>query len=522
MNHTAAVQPNQEAERRGEISRVLGLSHLHGLAVQPLAQELLAVHLHESRNARDSGQMAQGTRFAPGQAAGQRACPPAGRGEVAANQHKRVAVIAKMPALDPAEEVGLEQPFRLPLTGHVVRMLPRPLLLLCLLMMPAAPAQEPQEGAEQEAVSAPDPRRQRRLAAREAALRQAVAQRDVAIAALTEEYTACEDCFLAEKAPEVLPAPVLGWLADAGLDTGKWPREWARLRDSGPFHQWWNEELYLNSPGARAFTAASEKLEDAFLSVEEMRHPERFEKGFDTTPQDMVLIPGGRYRIGPHSGQLEGFPASKDERDVRIKAFYLDRSEVSNNDYWKFLMAQPDSLRQQHLPRGWQLDRDGLPVVPESLEEAPVVGVAWTSASSYARWAGKRLPTEEEWEAAAAGLEKRSYASGELFDARRINCLPTRMRHARPASEFAQDRTPLGVLSMAGNAAEWTADLYLLQDQGRRARALSDPRSGAEAVVRGGSFIASAEACRNGYRRLYPALGRQFHHIGFRCARDAP
>ncbi|MAW60182.1 MAG: hypothetical protein CMJ94_05025 [Planctomycetes bacterium] len=385
-----------------------------------------------------------------------------------------------------------------------------------LILLTPALAQEPER----------DPRVQRQLDRREQELAAAVEQRDLAFDALQQAYDDCEWAWQADEPlvePAELPVEIQSWLTEQALQRAAWPARRAELQQELRFHEWWNTELFRLSPAARTYSAAVQTLEECFLEVEKLRHPERFAKGFDQTPPGMVLVPTGSYPIGPHFGRIDGFPDSEKQRTVKVDAFYLDRAEVSCASYLLFLLAQPDGLRSQHMPLDWERDGQDLPVVPEGEEDSPVVGIAWSSAAAYARWAGKRLPTEIEWEAAAAGTEGRMYARPNGYDAQRINCRATGKRAVRPISEFTEDRTPLGILGLAGNAAEWTGDLWLAPLQpGRRARALDAPREGAEAVVKGGSYLATAEACRNAYRALYPAVGRAYRHVGFRCAQDLP
>lgn len=388
------------------------------------------------------------------------------------------------------------------------------LLLILLCFAPAS--QEPQ--------SARSDRDTRLLEKREQELATASEARDRAYAALSKAYGEAEMAWIAEETQaQDLPPLIRAWMQDQGVSPSDWPARRRALGAELAFHDWWNRDLYRLAPEASEYSAAMAILEEAFMEVERLRHPERFAKGFDETPPGMVLVPAGDYPIGPHFGRIEGFPDSEKRRQDKVRAFYLDRSEVNCRDYHRFLLAQPQGLRSQHMPLDWDLDRDELPILPEGEENSPVVGISWSSASAYARWAGKRLPSELEWEAAAAGTEGRMYARALGFDPDSINCRASQTHGVRAVSDFSEDRTPLGILGLAGNAAEWTSDLWLspLQD-GRRARQVDSPREGAEAVVRGGSYLASAEGCRNTYRALFPAMGRAYRHIGFRCAQDLP
>jgi sulfatase modifying factor 1 len=297
----------------------------------------------------------------------------------------------------------------------------------------------------------------------------------------------------------------------------------AKENFSGPpedFNFWWNETGYLRSSAAKAYTKANGKLENAFMVLEKLRHPERFQKGYSQTPLEMAFIPGGRYLFGPHSGSLEGFHTSKQAKEVRVKPFYIDRQEVTVSAYKEFLRALPPSLRAQHLPQHWILDIDSLPIPPEGTDNFPVTFVSWESAHTYARWQGKRLPTEVEWETAARGKEGRPYPFGDTMVSGKIHCKESANQGPAESSKFPADKTPLGVLGLAGNVREWTADLYFLPGKGARARLLKSPRPGAVAISRGGSFRDPASACTSTFRWAYPIFGTELPHLGFRCARD--
>ena len=286
------------------------------------------------------------------------------------------------------------------------------------------------------------------------------------------------------------------------------------------FAAWWNETGYTQSPAAKAYAKANEKLELAFMSLEKLRHPERFQKGYSQTPLEMAFIPGDRYRIGPHSGSLEGFQTSKQAKEIRVKPFYIDRQEVTVGTYKEFLQALPSTLRPQHLPQHWLLDIASLPIPPEGTDNFPVTSVSWESANAFARWAGKRLPTEAEWEVAARGKEARPYPFGDTMISGRIHCKESAGQGPAASSQFPTDKTPLGVFGLAGNVREWTADLYFLPGKGGRARTLKEPRPGAIGISRGGSFRDPASACTSTFRWAYPIFGTELPHLGFRCARD--
>jgi formylglycine-generating enzyme required for sulfatase activity len=172
---------------------------------------------------------------------------------------------------------------------------------------------------------------------------------------------------------------------------------------------------------------------------------------------NMVLVPAGPFLYGP------------DKTQVELPAFYIDRYEVSQQDYARFIAhmrrtgdhlpchaSEPAGKRQgQHIPLRW-----GLPYLSDP--GYPVVGLDYWDAYAYARWVGKRLPTEEEWEKAARGTDGRLYPWGDEWDPMRCNWgpQPGQNRTLVPVDSMPEGRSPYGCFHMLGNAAEWTESFY--------------------------------------------------------------
>ena len=120
---------------------------------------------------------------------------------------------------------------------------------------------------------------------------------------------------------------------------------------------------------------------------------------------EMALIPGGNFVMGK-SGEAEDCPA----REVHVSAFYLDRREVTNAQYARFCEAT-----RRPLPEFWGIKQYHSGT---DFPDHPVVGISWDDAKAFAKWAGKRLPTEAEWEyAARGGLAGANYPNGDTIDA---------------------------------------------------------------------------------------------------------
>ncbi|MBI3890404.1 MAG: formylglycine-generating enzyme family protein [Candidatus Wallbacteria bacterium] len=230
---------------------------------------------------------------------------------------------------------------------------------------------------------------------------------------------------------------------------------------------------------------------------------------------EMLLVPDGWVRMGNPLGASEEKPV----HNVFIEAFFMDRTEITNAQYQRFLAA---TNRKE--PRYWRDPRFDRP-------EQPVVGVTWTDAMAYARWAGKRLPTEAEWERASRGDQKASYPwGGELpNDAGVVRACfamgPAGTPHATMgpvvAGSYPNAASPFGFLDMVGNAAEWVSDRYADNYYaGSPERNPKGPATGAERVVRGGSWADPAEKITVTIRGHLHAESEE-STVGFRCAMDA-
>jgi formylglycine-generating enzyme required for sulfatase activity len=199
-------------------------------------------------------------------------------------------------------------------------------------------------------------------------------------------------------------------------------------------------------------------------------------------------------------------------REVYTDAFYIDKFEVTVGRYARFLKA----TGSVNPPEGWE-DID-----PERVAELPVVGVDWRDAEAYCRWAGKRLPTETEWEKAARGADARLFPWGDQTpDVQRAN-----FSNASPKAydgglsrvgSHPAGKSPFGVHDMAGNAAEWVADWYAESFQRSDRRNPQGPADGKAKVIRGGDRFDAADRIAT-TRRYFASPDHRSEEIGFRCA----
>ena len=254
-----------------------------------------------------------------------------------------------------------------------------------------------------------------------------------------------------------------------------------------------------------------------------------------------LLVAGGPFQMGS-GGATEG--GQDDERPLSTRTldtYSIDLHEVTNADYAAFLAT--DAAREHsHCHPDEGPDKDHTPAKAtaaeltigaiadpfgaEGRERHPVVGVDWWDAYAYAKWAGRRLPSEQEWEKAARGHDGRLYPWGNQ-DRDAQDAFPyanayfsTADGHAftAPVGSYPLGASPCGAQDMAGNVWEWTASKYLAYE----GAPAGTPEDEGAYVIRGGGWnSASVFMLRGAYRLAKP---RDFRSaaVGFRTAGRAP
>ena len=206
--------------------------------------------------------------------------------------------------------------------------------------------------------------------------------------------------------------------------------------------------------------------------------------------QAMAPVPKGTYTLGSPDGSFDN-----PERKVELHAFLIDVYEVTHFMYYVFVRSTGHPS-----PPGWQGNR-----YPLGSENLPVTNVAYQDAAAYALWAGKRLPTAEEWEAAARGAGR--FPWGDRVDKEAANL---EGRSPEPVGRFEKDRSPRGCFDMAGNVSEWV----LAAGEGENGREGIPARKGAAFTI---SFLLPSAAL---YYRAVPVKPEaRSHDMGFRCVR---
>lgn len=236
------------------------------------------------------------------------------------------------------------------------------------------------------------------------------------------------------------------------------------------------------------------------------------------TPQGMVFVPAATIAPALRGNGADGtgiihYPSHlSNGASHHVDAFYIDRYPVTNSEYKEFLDATGyEPADTTNFVRHW----DGF-TVPAGLEDHPVANVSLEDAQAYARWAGKRLPTELEWQLAAQGTDGRIWPWGDSFDSTRVN---VEIGHTTPVDAYPEGESPYGVRDLVGNVWQLTSDVYSEGDY-------------RFVMIRGGSFYNPTSSwwyMKNGPRPLdtrqvlllvAPGFDRSAT-VGFRCAADA-
>lgn len=237
-------------------------------------------------------------------------------------------------------------------------------------------------------------------------------------------------------------------------------------------------------------------------------------------PEGMARIPAQNVRIESKYG------FDKKTRRAKVSNFFIDLKEVTHGEYWKnFYETLTDAKEKaRHLPE----DAEGAPLwyqepstgafqpSPELLD-LPVTGISALSAAAYAASQGKRLPTEAEWMAAAAGDPKKplEYSYGDDFQPQLCNSKESGHAAALPVGQLADGRSHYGLYHVCGNVKEWTATT----SAGRDLKPKKGFDDGDSAVIRGGSYLESQKNVSLKWRWVLPVQSRIID-VGFRCAKD--
>jgi serine/threonine-protein kinase len=265
----------------------------------------------------------------------------------------------------------------------------------------------------------------------------------------------------------------------------------------------------------------------------------------ETDGMTQVFVPGGNFKMGSDY-TTSGAPWEGPIHKVLLDPYWIDQTEVTNAMFDAFVTQsgyQTDAEKTGasavfNLVDGsfWRVGGADWqhPLGPDSnlsnLGEHPVVNVSWNDALAYCEWAGRRLPTEAEWEKAARGTDGRTYPWGNEFDGTRLNFADVNLnvrwgdkniddgfQLTAPVGNYPSGASPYGALDMAGNVWEWVNDwgFESYYDVSPSSNPVG-PDSGNKRVLRGGSWVDSSDGTRAGFRNWSdPKITK--NEWGFRC-----
>ncbi|MFH1226380.1 MAG: SUMF1/EgtB/PvdO family nonheme iron enzyme [Planctomycetota bacterium] len=256
---------------------------------------------------------------------------------------------------------------------------------------------------------------------------------------------------------------------------------------------------------------------------------------------EMVLIAGGNFTMGSEDGNTDEKPA----HSITISPYYIDIYEVTNAQFKKFVEATGHKTDAENSGKGWafidgilELDVSGVSWKNPSgagsnidtIMDYPVVQVSWADANAYAQWAGKRLPTEAEWEKMARGNSTFKYPWGNEWSTQKCNTVENGSGGPAKPGSFLMDKNLSGCFDIIGNVSEWCSDFY-----DENYYSISDnlnptgPKSGIFRVIRGGSWISKGADTKITTRKRGGISSRKqptgpvyfwSNYIGFRCVKN--
>jgi len=220
-------------------------------------------------------------------------------------------------------------------------------------------------------------------------------------------------------------------------------------------------------------------------------------------PGDSVLIPAGEFIMGTE--QQAPPELAVPQHTIDLQAYSIDVYEVTLGEWIKFI-TEADFQSEGNWRQYYSIGK----------EDHPVSNVTWEDAKAYCEWAGKRLPTEQEWEKAARGPDGNRYPWGDVWDARSSNSSEMGMRNTMEVGETEADKSPYGLYDMMGNTQEWTSEKLTPYPDSPARR--DDAFRGNYIAVRGGSYAIKGRTMglfsRSGF------VPEAQNGLAFRCAKD--
>ncbi|MDH5428380.1 MAG: formylglycine-generating enzyme family protein [Nitrospirota bacterium] len=241
--------------------------------------------------------------------------------------------------------------------------------------------------------------------------------------------------------------------------------------------------------------------------------------GKDGAP--MALIPEGTFHMGvPHAAR-DGGVDERPNHEVFVDSFYMDLYEVTNGRYLQFVTETGHRVPQHPTDANLGLWKGTM--MPESVTDLPVINVDWFDADAYCHWAGKRLPTEAEWEKAAKGDNDWRFAWGDVeptTEHANFNQLHWRGEATLvQVGIYEKGKSPYGIYDVAGNVWEWVSDWYEVDYyQKSPPRNPQGPETGTYKAVRSSGWQGETPQMRV-FTRIKSLPNDRNNSTGFRCAK---
>lgn len=225
-----------------------------------------------------------------------------------------------------------------------------------------------------------------------------------------------------------------------------------------------------------------------------------------------IYIPAGTFVMGT---DIKALRVSNPLHELSLSAYWIDQTEVSNGAYKQCVAAGGCEPPVYHAGNNTFYENS-------RYDSYPVVYVSWQSAQNYCRWAGRRLPSEAEWEKAARGPDGLTYPWGDSAPSFSLANYGGYIGHPLPVDRYPEGASPFGVLNMAGNVREWVAD-WFSQSYYLHTPYLdpTGPRDGQKRSLRGGAFDDESPQLST-FNRFEHAPQSPGANRGFRCAQSAP
>lgn len=269
-------------------------------------------------------------------------------------------------------------------------------------------------------------------------------------------------------------------------------------------------ETYKGQEEVDRLVSKAQKTKPRFIEPVKVQDFSMYRTVVGNEGREMVEIPEGPFTMGYNQGDPDETPA----HPVYVKTYLIDLKEVTQSEYDRFV-----KMTKREKPQ--------VPVFEEDIAKLrgpdfPVVGIGWNDAFAYCRWAGKRLPTEAEWEKAARGEGQRLYPWGKEFTYAYSNIggHDDGFPYLSPVGSYEMGRSPYGVYDMMGNVAEWVADTYDAHYyENSPFRDPPGPDTTEFKVIRGSTWRDSKLNARL-TKRFSAKMWRTDATIGFRCTQD--